>query len=395
MKKVVLPKYFPLKQLKKLQGLLGGSDSFRLAGGCVRDLLYKRRCGDIDIATKIKPNDVISILNNHSIKTIPTGIEYGSVTALVDSHSFEITTLRQDINCDGRRTGVKFSTMWEEDSARRDFTINAMYLDLEGNVYDYHNGLEDLEKVYIRFVGNPKKRVQEDYLRILRYFRFYSYLDCREIHAESFEQCKKHMHRLRQISGERIRNELLKLLKAPYAKNALLLLAETDFYKLIGLEVLNPHCPEEFSADDEVNLALMQRCFVKKDMGYFMRRLKLSNKSKKGIQFLCDNMEEAISSEIDIEKQHYMHGKELTIKLITLKNCVVPMDDYKDKIELIKNLELPKFPITGEDVIKFTQAKGVKIGKVLKELELEWIESGFSLPRRKLLNMLKRKKQSL
>ncbi|MDA9035106.1 CCA tRNA nucleotidyltransferase, partial [Hyphomicrobiales bacterium] len=161
---------------KRIMRLLNeGGDCARFVGGCVRDSLINLKTNDIDIATTHKPQNIIDILSSDSIKVIPTGIDHGTVSVFTDTYNFEITTLRSDIETDGRHAKVIFTDDWEKDSTRRDFTINSIYLTPEGDIFDPQNGFADLRKGNVKFIGNPKERIQEDYLRILRYFRFNAY----------------------------------------------------------------------------------------------------------------------------------------------------------------------------------------------------------------------------
>ena len=152
-----------------------GKDNLRFVGGCVRNSLLQKENTDIDLATVKKPQEVMNLLKNANIRVVDTGIKYGTVTAVIDGQAFEITTLRRDLKCDGRYAEVEFTDDWEEDASRRDFTINAMSCDLDGKLYDYFSGKEDLAAGLVRFVGDANERVEEDVLRILRFFRFNAY----------------------------------------------------------------------------------------------------------------------------------------------------------------------------------------------------------------------------
>ena len=173
-----LPKWVPVSDCKKIFSLIkkAGGES-RLVGGCVRDILLGKSHSDVDIATTVIPDVAMSVLKKAEIKVIPTGLKHGTVTAVLNEKHYEITTLRKDVETDGRHAVVEFTDSWKEDSRRRDFTINAMSMDLEGEVYDYFDGQKDLQSKLVKFVGNPEKRIEEDYLRILRYFRFISGCD--------------------------------------------------------------------------------------------------------------------------------------------------------------------------------------------------------------------------
>ncbi|MDH3662301.1 MAG: CCA tRNA nucleotidyltransferase, partial [Alphaproteobacteria bacterium] len=204
-------------QSRRLMDVLtAGSVPARFVGGCVRDALLGEADAnvDLDVATPLVPTDVVARLEAAGIKAIPTGIAHGTVTALVDGRAFEITTLRKDIACDGRHAEVEFTDDFREDAARRDFTINALSADRRGRLVDYFGGVEDLRAGRIQFVGEAKARVAEDYLRILRFFRFFARFGRPPADPLALAACQEGAPGLVRISGERIRNEMLKLLAA-------------------------------------------------------------------------------------------------------------------------------------------------------------------------------------
>src|SRR6476619_45805 len=200
--------------VNRLLDALGADEGLtRFVGGAVRDDLLGLPVNDIDLATRIPPDEVINRLEKARIKAVPTGIDHGTVTAISDGHPFEITTLRRDVSTDGRRATVAFTDDWQEDAARRDFTINALSADPEtGELFDYFGGLADLEQRHIRFIGDPLQRIAEDHLRILRFFRFHARFDAREPDAAALDACTARANDLMALSRERIADELIKLL---------------------------------------------------------------------------------------------------------------------------------------------------------------------------------------
>src|SRR6476619_1012172 len=203
--------------VNRLLDALGADEGLtRFVGGAVRDDLLKLPVSDIDLATKIPPDEVISRLEKARIKAVPTGIDHGTITAVSDGHPFEVTTLRRDVSTDGRRATVAFTDDWKEDAARRDFTINALSADpVTGELFDYFGGLPDLEHRHIRFIGDPLERIAEDHLRILRFFRFHARFDAGEPDAAALDACTARANDLMALSRERIADELLKLLGLP------------------------------------------------------------------------------------------------------------------------------------------------------------------------------------
>lgn len=196
----------------------------RFIGGCVRDSLAHRPVKDIDIATPDEPETVIRLLKNAGLKAVPTGIEHGTVTAVVDGKPFEITTLRVDVKTDGRHATVAFTDDWIADAGRRDFTFNALSATPEGDVYDYYDGIPDLAHGRVRFIGRAEERVREDYLRILRYFRFHAYYGRSPADVDALAACRKYADRLETLAPERVREELLRTLLAPDPADAMLLM---------------------------------------------------------------------------------------------------------------------------------------------------------------------------
>lgn len=198
-----------------IDALCADGAEVRFVGGCVRDAILKRQVRDIDIAVPEPPDKVIALLNKAGLKAIPTGIEHGTVTAVVEKAVFEITTLRVDVESYGRRARVAFTDDWKMDAARRDFTINALSCTPEGDIYDYFNGLDDLGHGRIRFVGNPSERIEEDRLRLLRFFRFYAHYGRPPPDPEALAACRDHARSLALLSGERVRVEMFRMLMAP------------------------------------------------------------------------------------------------------------------------------------------------------------------------------------
>ncbi|KAF0137295.1 MAG: poly(A) polymerase [Rhodospirillaceae bacterium] len=196
----------------------------RFVGGCVRDALLQRSVNDIDLATPERPELVLARLAQASLRALPTGLAHGTVTALVDGQTFEITTLRRDVACDGRRAVVAYTDNWAEDAARRDFTINALSADPAGSVYDPFDGLPDLHHGRVRFVGSPRTRIEEDVLRLLRYFRFHGWYGRPPPDREALAACRALAPRLATLSAERVRDELWKILLVPDPASMLLLM---------------------------------------------------------------------------------------------------------------------------------------------------------------------------
>jgi len=191
---------------------IGKKNEVRFVGGCVRKAICGENIDDIDLATSLEPDEVKKRLSKNKIEVVDTGISHGTVTAILNKKKFEITTLRKDISTDGRHANVEFTSNWEQDAIRRDFTINAIYADIEGRIFDPLNGISDLQNGKIKFIGSPKRRIQEDYLRILRYFRFFTQYSKSEYDQNVIRSIKKYINGINKVSNERIFDELKKIL---------------------------------------------------------------------------------------------------------------------------------------------------------------------------------------
>ena len=226
--------------MARLLDALGGDEALtRYVGGAVRDELLGLAVSDVDLATRLSPNEVIERLEAAKIKAVPTGIDHGTVTAVSDGHPYEVTTLRRDVSTDGRRATVAFTGDWEEDAARRDFTINALSADPStGEVFDYFGGLDDLLARHVRFIGDPPKRIAEDHLRILRYFRFHARFGTGEPDSAALDACTQRANDLMALSRERIADELLKLLGLEDPSATISIMTERGILKPVLPEIV-------------------------------------------------------------------------------------------------------------------------------------------------------------
>src|SRR3954469_2207514 len=232
--------------MKRLLAALGADKGLtRYVGGAVRDDLLDLTVNDVDLATRLQPDEVIRRLEGAKIKAVPTGIEHGTITAVSDGHPFEITTLRRDVSTDGRRASGAFTDDWKEDAARRDFTINALSADpLTGEIFDYFGGLDDLERRHVRFIGDPLQRIAEDHLRILRFFRFHARFGQGEPDAAAVDACAQRANDLMALSRERIADELLKLLGMPDPVSTVRIMLERAILKPVVPEIAAKRLPD-------------------------------------------------------------------------------------------------------------------------------------------------------
>ncbi|MDR2831412.1 MAG: CCA tRNA nucleotidyltransferase [Rickettsiales bacterium] len=366
----------------------------RLVGGCVRDSILQHDVHDIDLATNLLPDQVIEALKLHNIKTIPTGLKHGTITAILDQRSFEITTLRHDVKCDGRHAKVEFTNNWQADASRRDFTFNALYADKHGHIYDYFGGTQDLKARRLNFIGSAEDRIKEDYLRILRAFRFHTKICVGDLSDEILNICKKHSHMIQNLSGERIRNEIFKLLECDNPAPTLKSMQESDvLQKIIPKEVKCEILSSAllFGTDALVKLALILRTVENDRLSlgkYVSKFLRLSNKQKKKLLFLLSNNIKTELSGKEQKKYISLFGRELYCDLI--KICGVESGENVDKyISFAKTFDIPKFPLSGNDLINIGCQPGKSLGRNLELLKQHWEDSSYTLTKDELILYVK------
>ena len=383
-----------LKEAKELFSYLnqiGEENKVKFVGGCVRKVLSAEIVDDIDLATTLEPNEVKKKLNKKNIKVIDTGISHGTVTAILNQIKFEITTLRKDVSTDGRHADVKFTTNWEQDALRRDFTINAIYADLDGRFFDPQNGISDLKNGKVKFIGSPDDRIQEDYLRILRYFRFFTQYSKKEHDQEVMQSIKKNVNGINKISKERIFDELKKIFSLKNVTQLFNLKESREIFLNIfpqlkyyeRLKKLNNKLKDKFDST-----LIMASLIVDQsdNYGYFCYKYKTSNVIKKRFENISNNFEnlkkKEFYSEKNIKKMTYFIGKDNVRDLLlfsALINNKINDSDIIKLLDYVNFLKVPKFPLSGDDLKKFGYESGEIMGKKLKLLEEEWIENNFIL----------------
>lgn len=352
------------KTTQKIIAALGGGDKARFVGGCVRNTVLGLPVADIDIATIHPPEETVRLCATQGIKTIPTGIAHGTVTALLDKETFEITTLRRDIKTNGRHAQVVFSTDWTEDAQRRDFTMNTLLMDAHGSLYDpLGNGLADAQARRVIFVGDPAQRIREDVLRILRFFRFHAYYGAGEADSKALAACAAHAHLIPSLSRERITQEYLKIHASENAAATLKLMKDHNVLPELAVYDI-PHFDQ---------LETMAR-LTKSELSAREKYLILSSAQKKQIASIEKAVREGrFDSEENIQKTIYYHGREATraAYLLTIEKI------YNKHIQTIDFFDSPTFPLTGEDLIAQGYEQGPQLGQKLAALEKEWVENGF------------------
>jgi poly(A) polymerase len=375
-----------------LDALAQGGGEARFVGGAVRDALLGKQVGDIDIATQLLPDEVTRRLEAAKLGAVPTGIEHGTITAVANGKPLEVTTLRRDVSTDGRRAVVAFTTDWQEDAARRDFTMNALYASRDGEVFDYFGGVADLEAGRVRFVGDAAIRIREDYLRILRLFRFHAWYGKGEIDTAALQAAAMEKAGIRQLSGERVQKEMLKLLEAENPMPVLRVMAASGILSEVLPGELNLARLERFVAietdafftpDPLLRLAAL----LPADVGHVLNhveRWKMSGAQRARLEDIAGAREKIVSylSQRELRKLLYRLGVPLFRDLAFLKWA----EDHKASnaiqwralIEIAATWPRPRFPLTGRDVMHAGVPEGPLVGEVLAEVEEWWIDADFT-----------------
>jgi poly(A) polymerase len=395
---------------KKIFKALG--NNARFVGGCVRNaLLENAPQTDIDIATPLLPEETIKLLESAGIKAIPTGIKHGTITAVADGQNIEITTLRRDIACDGRHAEVEFTDDWEQDAARRDFTINAMSADIKGNIYDYFGGQEDLKNNVVRFVGNAENRCAEDVLRILRFFRFNSYYGKAPIDDEGLVACIKYEQKISDLSGERIQNEMLKLFAAPDPSYVLGVMYEVGILNIIllthiDLDALDRLIKIEQKLAIKINPLLRLATLIsagivdKDDLYEVLAKWKLSNNSLKFLESVILPRVEFFSDmkQVEVHKFIRANGNENALHILLIYWAQDTQSDDNFYIQLYNYIDkwrIPVFPVSGNDLKKIGISEGRQMGKALQRAEEWWEASGYSALKDDILTYIQQTNFSL
>lgn len=367
-------------------------DSIRLVGGCVRDIIFGKKVSDYDFASIYTPIELIEIANQNNIKAIPTGIDYGTITIIYKSKSFEITTLRNDYDYDGRKPIVTFGTNYYEDSKRRDFTINALYIDQNLEIIDYHNGINDIRNKKLTFIGDPKQRIKEDNLRILRYFRFLSMFN-EQIDQESLNQSINNIDLVQTLSQERIYNEVIKMFcySTTEVLKSLEIIKKFNIDKNIFCSSINLHKLNNIKKLEQSNIEIDQfiklySIFNNDQMISFIKKYKFPKIYQKYF-----NSIQEISLNLNKENINYLiykHSKKYVIDSLILSSCqenTLNVDFVINKIADINSREIPNFPIKGTDIIEIGVKQGPAVGIIFDHLLKIWCQSDFTKTKENLI----------
>ena len=366
----------------------------RLVGGAVRDLLLGEPPGDFDLATTATPPEVIALAEKAGIRFAPTGVEHGTVTLILDGSTIEVTTLREDVETDGRRAKVRFGRDFQADAARRDFTLNALSLDAEGRVHDYVGGIADLERRRVRFIGSPRERIREDFLRILRFLRFSARFGEGPMDAEGFIAAVTEREGLATLSAERVRAELLKILVARHAPGVLAQAEEAGLIgRLLGgvaycarlARVVAIESARTARPDALLRLAALGIA-VSEDADRLRERLRLSNAESDRLENAAGALERlhgpaAPPSLGELRIRLFKEGRQAAQDGLTLAHAETGAhaDDelWSRAYCFLNDTPLPQLPFSGADLVARGVPPGRALGLVLKDLQARWIRAGF------------------
>ena len=373
-------------------------------GGCVRKYLSNKEIDDIDIATVFTTEQIKEKFNNTKFKVVDSGVRHGTVTLISNRLKLELTTLRKDLKTDGRHADVEYINDWQIDSERRDFTINAIYLDNKGKIFDPQGGVNDLKNNFVKFIGNPQKRIQEDYLRIIRLIRF-SLEYGSEIEEKIAQIVKLNLDGIKKISKERILNELFKILQIEHfikinnKRNLkeLFILIFPELKNLDRLKRLDKISKtSEFSKEILLSVILIDN---KDNHEYFSHKYKISNDLKDQLNLIAKNfatlqLDKKFFS-TDLKKNIYFYGKEHLIALNILNfsvNGKIKLNDYKIILNKITDFDIPKFIFDGNFLKENGMQEGSLIGKTLKLIESEWLKNDFKISEKRALEIIEKQK---
>ena len=388
-----------VEQLFKAIHSFSVNSEIRYVGGCVRKIINKEDFDDIDLAVNLNPKDVCEALDKKNIKYYESGIKHGTITALINDIKFEITSLRKDIDTDGRHAKVEFSENWKEDASRRDFTINSIYADIDGSLFDPFDGKKDLENGKVLFIGNAETRIKEDYLRILRYIRFFLNYSKVKHETSVIKIVKKNLTGMMNISAERLLDELQKLVRS---RGFTKLAKDKDSLEIISLifpqlknislfSKLNSFALKNIANVDFILLLSLMIIDGTDNVDYFIYKYNLSKKDQKRLLFLnkfySKKVNRSFFLEKNLDKILYFNGREALNDIIYFKIFLSKkVDDNLIKlIKIFKEKEIPVLPLKANTLIeKYQIPEGIELGKKLKAIEEIWSNNNFKISEKEI-----------
>jgi poly(A) polymerase len=400
-----LLKHTPVKKIFNSINQFSSNSEIRYVGGCVRKIILKEKVDDIDLATNLNPQQVCKALHNNNISFYETGIKHGTITAVIDDYRFEITSLREDIDTDGRHAEVKFSTDWKKDASRRDFTINSIYSDAEGNLFDPFNGKKDLENGVVKFIGNIEQRIKEDYLRIIRYLRFFLIYSNYKHDPQTLKEIKKNLDGIHNLSKERLLDELKKYIKSnlltKLSKDKLSLeLFENIFPQIKKIKLFSNPNTFAIAKMQEANFIFLLSLLIvdgSDNTEYFIYKFNISKKDQKRLKIVDKFYKEKITatsfSEKNLNKLFYFNGKEAVIDILSHELFCLKKVDKRllNFINLFKSKVLPTMPVSAKILMeKYNIPEGKTLGNKLKIAEEEWVNNNFKLSQKQISKIINR-----
>ena len=379
------------------------SSEIRYVGGCIRKIINKEKIDDIDLATNLEPIQVCEALGQNKINFHETGIKHGTITALIDNYKFEITSLREDVSTDGRHAQVKFSQDWKKDASRRDFTINAIYSDKEGNLFDPYNGKEDLKKGEINFIGDTETRIKEDYLRILRYFRFFLNYSKQKHKPEIIKSLRMNIDGISKLSKERLLDELRKMINSKSLIELSKDKISLEFIKIIFPELkyfniftkINSYLYEILQEVDFIFLISLLIIDETDNADYFIYKFNISKKDQKRIKNIDEFYKKKLTSktfnENNLNSIFYYKGKEALIDILYFKLFKSKKFDNHliELTKLFKEKSIPIMPIKADILIsKYKIPEGKILGNKLKLIEDIWVKNNFKISDNEVDNII-------
>ena len=375
----------------------------RYVGGCIRKIINGEKVDDIDLASNLEPKEICEVLKKNNINYYETGIEHGTITAVIDRYKFEITTLREDISSDGRHAKVKFSKNWKDDASRRDFTINSIYSDRDGNLFDPYDGKKDLENGKVNFIGDTEKRIKEDYLRILRYIRFYLNYSRQPHNLKTIKSLKMNIDGVSKLSKERLLSELKKIVNTDILEKLstdslslnLILMIFPELKNISVFSKLNIIKKNLLKDKDFIFLLSLMIIDETDNSDYFIYKYNLSKKHQKRIKDIDNFYKEKINSKTftknNINKIFYFYGKEATLDILNYRVIKLKKID-NTLLELIKYYEnniVPTMPVSADLLMKkYEIPEGKQLGEKLRIIEKEWVKNNFKISDQEVDNIV-------
>ena len=394
----------PANKIFEALNAYADNSEVRYVGGCVRKIIKKQIVDDIDLATNLKPSEVCDALKKKEINYYETGIDHGTITAIIDKNKYEITSLRKDVSTDGRHAKVEFSLDWKEDAARRDFSINSIYSDKDGNLFDPYDGKKDLENGNIKFIGDAENRIKEDYLRILRYVRFFINYSNQSHDPKIIKIIKINIDGVSKLSSERLLDEFKKLTRSSaflkiFKDEICLEIIKMIFPQLKNLDnfkKLNSYAQDNLSKVDFIFLLSLMIVDGSDNTDYSIYKFNLSKKDQKRLKsidfFYKDVVDIKNFNEKNFNKIFYYNGKQTVLDIINfaLFTSIKVEKKLLKLIEIYKNKILPSFPVGANMIMtKYNIPEGKMLGSKLKLIEEKWVQNSFKISEKQIQKIIK------